>query len=155
MTRVAWLSPALLLSLLIAPLERAHAQGVTDEARTWFLTEYVPLWRDLNGVDPARFTAFWADAFRDHPIDMDPSIWENSRERWQRNIDRYKAEGLVGSMVVAIQVEEISARAVMIRTTWSDVGQDGPLEGLYCGTFIAGKFGREWRFTNYFTVECS
>lgn len=155
MPRVVWLIPVLLLSLGIGPPVKAHAQGVAQEARTWFLTEYVPLWRDLDSLDPARVTAFWTDRFLDHPIDMDPSIWENTREQWQRNIDRNKAEGLVGSTVVGIQVEEISSKAVLIRTTWSDYGPDGPIEALYCGTFIAGRFGQEWKFTNYFTVDCS
>lgn len=119
------------------------------------MTEYAPLWKDLGEADPERIRQFWAEDFRDHPIDIDPSIWENTTERWQRNIDRYKAEGLRGSTVVGIQVEEISDRAVLIRTIWSDYGQDGRIEEPYCGTFIAGKFDYEWKFTNYFTVECS
>lgn len=155
MTRMIWLSRLLLVWIWITPPQGVHAQGVTDQVRRWFLTEYVPLWQHLDEVDPDRFRAFWAEDFRDHPIDMDPSIWENTREGWQRNIDRYKAEGLRGSTVIAIQVEEISARAVLIRTTWSDYGQDGRIDEPYCGTFIAGKFGEEWKFTNYFTVECS
>jgi hypothetical protein len=133
----------------------SYAQGVADQARTWFLTEYAPLWKDLAEADPERIRSFWAEDFRDHPVDMDPSIWENTKERWQRNIERYKAEGLVGSIVVDIQVEEISERAVLIRTIWRDYGQDGRIEEPYCGTFIAGQFGSRWKFTNYFTVNCA
>jgi hypothetical protein len=110
----------------------------------------------MNDANPERIRRFWAEEFRDHPIDMDSNIWENTTEQWQRSIERNKAEGLRGSEVVAVQVEEISERAVLIRTIWSDYGEDGLVQDpYYCGTFVAGKFGREWKFTNYFTVECS
>jgi hypothetical protein len=155
MTHINWLFPLLFLSLWIAPSGVSYAQGVADQARTWFVTKYAPLWKDLDQADPERIRQFWAEDFRDHPIDMDPSIWENTKERWERNMDRYKAEGLIGSTVVDIQVEEINDRAVLIRTKWRDYGQDGQIEDPYCGTFIAGKFDQEWKFTNYFTVKCS
>ncbi len=154
MTRTAWLPARLSIPLWLATPGMTRAQGVADQVRAWFLEEYAPLWHDMDAADPGRLTAFWAQDFRDHPIDMDSSIWENSRETWQRNIDRNRAEGLAGSTVVWIQVEEISARAVLIRTAWLDHGEDGPMEEPYCGTFIAGLFGEEWRFTNYFTAEC-
>lgn len=156
MTPKNWFFRSLLLSLSIMPSGVSHAQGVTDQARTWFITEFAPLWEDLDKADPNRIRKFWAEDFRDHPIDMDSSIWENTKERWQRNIERYKADGLSGSKVVGLQVEEISDRAVLIRAIWNDYGPDGQIEEEpYCGAFIAGKFKHEWKFTNYFTVECS
>ncbi len=155
---MAFIRPFLRLSLvwlLTMTPEVACAQSVAAQVRTWFLTEYAPLWKDLDQLDPERLKRFWAEDFRDHPIDMESSIWQNTTERWQRNIERYRAEGLRGSVVVAIQVEEISATAVLIRTVWSDYGQDGPFEEPTCGTHIAGRVGQHWKFTNYFTVQCS
>lgn len=35
-----WFFRLLLLSLWIAPSGTSHAQGITDQARTWFITEY-------------------------------------------------------------------------------------------------------------------
>ena len=140
MTTIDWFFRLLLLSVWLGSSAVSHAQGVTDQARTWFTKEYAPLWKDLDKADPDKIKEFWAEGFRDHPIDMDSSIWENTTERWKRNIKRYKAEGLKGSTVVEIEVEEISDRAVLIRTTWRDYGEDGRIEEEpYCGTFIAGK----------------
>jgi hypothetical protein len=155
MATMAAFTHLLVLSLVAIAPRLGHAQGVTDQVRTWFLAEYAPLWRNLDQLSPERISHFWAADFRDHPIDTESSIWANTTERWQRNIERYRAEGLRGSAVVAVHVEEISARAVLIRTVWSDYGQDGPSAEPSCGTFIAGKFGRGWKFTNYFTVDCS
>jgi len=156
MTQIGPLYRLLLLSLFASTAGVSHAQGIADEVKTWFISEYAPLWKDMNDADPERIRKYWAEDFRDHPIDMDSNIWENTTEQWQRNIERNKAEGLRGSVVVAIQVEEISDRAVLIRTIWSDYGEDGLLEDpYYCGTFIAGRFDDKWKFTNYFTVECS
>jgi hypothetical protein len=131
------------------------AQGVAGEARTWFPTEYAPLWKVLDEADPERIRRFWAEDFHDHPIDMDPGIWENTNEQWQSAIEKYKGEGVAGSTVVQIQVEEISGNAVLIRTEWRDFGHDGTIEEQYRGTFVAGRFGSRWKFTNYFTVGCA
>ena len=155
MLPIATLTRVLILALLATTPVAPQAQGVTDQVRTWFMTEYAPLWRDLGQLDPARLTPFWADDFRDHPIDTESSLWPNTTERWQRRLQSYKSEGLRGSTVLVVQVEAISGRAALIRTVWRDLGPDGPIEGLYCGTFIAGRFGQDWKFTNYFTVECS
>jgi hypothetical protein len=144
----------LVLAAIVVPAV-ANAQGVSDQVRTWFLAEYAPLWKDLDELGPERLTRFWMDDFRDHPIDTVSSIWSHATARWQRTIERYRAEGLRGSAVLAVQVEAINARAVLIRTVWRDYGQDGPLDEPTCGTFNASKVGPEWKFTNYFTVECS
>lgn len=149
--RFCWLFPVSLSIAACASLP----PGVTDEARAWFVTHYAPLWEDLDEADPDKIKAFWVDGFRDHPVDADSSIWENTTERWQRNLERYETEGLTGSTLVRIEVEEINDRAVMIRTRWKDRGEERDFEEPYCGTFIAGKFQREWRFTNYFTVDCA
>ena len=144
----------LFLSLSIVPFG-ATAGNVTGDARTWFLTQFVPLWEDLDKANPEKMEDFWVERFRDHPIDMDSSIWENATETWQRNIERNMAEGLRGSSVIETKVEEISDRAVLIRAVWQDRGLNGPIEEPYCNVYIAGRFQGEWKFTNYFTIECS
>lgn len=118
------------------------------------MTEFAPLWENLDNADPAAIKRFWVDNFRDHPVDEDSSIWANSVETWQRIIDRNRAEGLSGSTVHELEVERINDRTVNIRVRWEDQGKDGPLDEPYCGTYIAGTFQGEWKFTNYFTVEC-
>jgi hypothetical protein len=141
--------------LLLAASLECHAGSAEESATSWFMTNYVPLWESLDKTSPEAITDFWVGAFRDHPVDEDSSIWDNSIERWQRNIDRHRADGLTGSTVVQLEVEEINERAVIIRAKWMDQGtksqNDDP---YYCGTYIAGTFQGEWKFTNYFTVEC-
>ena len=156
MTPTNWLSRLLLLSLWVVPSSTTHAQGIADEVKAWFISEFAPLWADMDEADPERISTFWTEEFRDHPVTGDSNMWENTTEQWKRNIERNKAEGLRRSEVVSIHVEEISGRAALIRTVWSDYGEDGLVEDpYYCGTYIAGRFGDTWKFTNYFTVECS
>lgn len=140
--------------LMIIPSDSSQGQGITDQVRTWFLTQYAPLWENIDEMDPSLITEFWVENFRDHPVDMDSSIWENTEERWQRNLDRYRAEGLHRSEVVEIRVEMINNHAALIQTKWIDYTKDGhQLDEPYCGMFIAGTFEDQWKFTNYFTVN--
>jgi len=143
-----------LIALLIVSIG-CHAESSEVAARTWFMTKFAPLWESLDEADPHAVRAFWTDDFRDHPVDMDSSIWKNSLDTWQHVIEKNRAEGLSGSTVIALDVEAINERAVIIRAKWMDRGTEGQVDDpYYCGTYIAASFQGEWKFTNYFTVEC-
>lgn len=145
----------LLTSVLLAAPFTSQADESVNQVKNWFMMEFAPIWQDMDRADPSKIKEFWAEDFRDHPIDLDSSIWENSEEQWERNIARNKSDGLKGSEVTKIEVEKISGRAFLIRAEWSDYDEAGRLEEPYCGAYIVGKFGKGWKFTNYITIECS
>ena len=143
----------LIALVLTAPLASA-GDNVAEEARAWFVTEYVPLWKSIESVDPAKVKKHWVDDFRDHPIDVESRPVENSIEQWQRTIKRYRDSGIQDSILLSAHAERINDFAVLIRARWKDDPPVSPDDPDFCDIYLVGRFQSGWRITNYFTVDC-
>ncbi len=139
--------------VLTAPLAGAGDE-VAEEAKAWFVTEYVPLWNSIESVDPVKVKEHWVEDFRDHPIDVESRTVENSIEQWQRTIERYRDGGMQDSILLSTYSERINDFTVLIRARWKDDPPASPDEPDFCDNYLVGKFQSGWKITNYFTVDC-
>ena len=143
----------LIALILAAPLASA-GDNVADEAKAWFVTKYVPLWRSIETVDTVKVKEHWVDEFRDHPIDVESRLVDNSIGEWQQTIERYRNGGMQDSILLSTNAERINDFAVLIRARWKDDPPSSPDEPDFCDNYLVGKFQNGWKITHYFTVDC-
>lgn len=144
----------LVASILVASPISA-SEDVAGQAKEWFITEYAPLWASMESVDPVEVRKHWVEDFRDHPIDLESRVVENSLEQWQRTIERYLKGGLQDSVLLEVKAERINDWAVLLRARWKDVPPISPDDPDFCDAYLVGKFKDGWKITNAFTTDCA
>ena len=143
------------IALVLAVPFASASEDVAEKAKEWFITEYAPLWASMESVDPIKVKNHWVEDFRDHPIDVESRIVENSIEQWQRTVKRYLDDGVQDSILVEVKAERINDWAVLLRARWKDDPPISPDDPDFCDCYLVGKFEDGWKITNAFTTDCA
>ena len=128
-----------------------------EEAKNWYEQQYAPLYTTIDAWEPNESFNCYADQWRNHPLEGDSMVLENSIDLWRSSRAGAISNGFTGASVQSIDVSLLNDRTAQLYVRWKNrYTNDTNTEYFQetCHIYLVTKGGTGLKVTNHIEQVC-